>query len=572
MKTLAKILFCIVVLAACRLSAQETFAPLVTENCVAFIHVDFANVELDQVKDALQQAGEDLLRGFEFDDSSFKSTARELRTELEKLDLFVRPAFDTITKELGIGEVAVIADADLLERGVTAIIAVPWKDKTAKQLDTLRHLLNMENEPINFVPTGNFLILPLADRWTSPEDEVEEWTAEIEPAPKSPIFDALKNVADAEIKLAAAIPERLRVMARSGGMPPVMPNELKVLLLFASQKVQWASASMSLHEILGGKVPKDADVLVTFKMANKNDGIQLRDMLEQTIESGINIIRFTMEQNRSMAFQPPPLFFQFVKGFLRTLLPDVEDDLLKFRLKTESAGAKQAVVATAGVGAALLLPAIQAAGQSGKRVQCVNNLKQIILAFHTYHDTMAALPPLYSVDKDGKPLHSWRVLILPWIEQAALYDAIRLDEPWDSEYNKQFHNVIVSQYSCPSNALCKPGEACNYVVVAGEAFVPAVKDRKGKHTFAVVSDGTSNTLAVIEVKEPFCWMDPTADIELEDLAVGINAEDGRCGSFHRGGCNAARFDGSVLFIPETVDTETLQNFGKCNSGKMITLP
>ena len=563
MKTLAKILFCLVVLTTGRLFAQETFTPLVSENCAAFVHIDFSGVEIDKVKGTVQKAGEDILRSLGFDDGSFKSTARELSNELEKLDIVIRPTFDTITKDLGIREIAVIADMELIEQEIPFIVAIPWKDKTSKQLDTLRELLNMESEPVDFVKVGNFLVLPIADRWASPEEVVSEWADEMEPAPKSPIFDALKSVADAEIKLAAVLPEQLRAMARSGGMPPDMPSEVKGLLLFATQKIQWVSASISFHEILGEKPPKNADVLLTLKVTKNSDAVQLRGMLEQLIDFGVTTMRFEMERDHNMAFQPPPLFFQFIRGYLRTLLPDAEDDTLKFRLKGQGG---QTVAAVAGVGTALLLPAVQAAREAARRMQCVNHLKMITLAIHNYHDVNSALPPLYSVDKNGKPLHSWRVLLLPYMEQQALYELIRHDEPWDSEYNSQFHDWVVPYYSCPTNPLCGPGEGCTYVAVAGEAFVPAVKGREGVHTFARLEDGTSNTLAVIEVREPFCWMDPTADIELEDLAQGINA-DGRCGSFHPGGCNIALFDGSVRFIPNTIDTEVLQSLGDCNDGK-----
>ena len=66
----------------------------------------------------------------------------------------------------------------------------------------------------------------------------------------------------------------------------------------------------------------------------------------------------------------------------------------------------------------------------------MNNLKQIGLAMHNYHDARGRLPAAYTVDKDGKPLLSWRVLILPYTEEAALYKEFHLDEPWDSEHNK----------------------------------------------------------------------------------------------------------------------------------------
>jgi len=80
---------------------------------------------------------------------------------------------------------------------------------------------------------------------------------------------------------------------------------------------------------------------------------------------------------------------------------------------------------------------IASAGDAG-RGQSNNNLKQIAIAFHQYHDTYKSLPLHAIYSKDGKtPLLSWRVAILPFIEQDALYKQFKLDEPWDSEHNKK---------------------------------------------------------------------------------------------------------------------------------------
>ena len=592
MKTLAQFLFCLLILTGCRSSEQDAstpsgadaarssntktaaslsvkgFAPLISENCVVFAHADFSKVEIDKVKDAFQKAGETILRTLGFDDDSFQTTLKEFRIELDKLDDVVRPTFDTITKELGIREFAVIADMELIRHEVPAIVAIPWKDKTEKQRDTLRTLLNLEYSPVDFVSVGNFLILPLAAGYSSPEKAVEEWAKEMKPAPKAPIFDALKSVADAEIKVAVTIPEPVRIMTRRGAIPLGMPDEIKGLVQFAATKVEWASASVSLHEILGEKPPKNADVLLTLKTTAPRDAAQLRRLLEQAIEYGINFMRFQMDQDQSMGFQMPPLFFQFIKGLLKTLLPEVEDDTLRFRLKADRFESQHAIVSVVGLGATLLLPATNASRESGRRMVCDLNLRQIGLALLNYENARGAFPPLYTVDENGKPLHSWRVLLLPFLDYNVFYKAIRLDEPWDSDHNSQFHDVIVGIYSCQSNPLCKPGNDCTYSAIAGGILVPGTEKARTLDYLAT-NNGTSYTLALIEVKEPFCWMDPTADVTLKDLGKGINAPDSRCGSFHPGGCMACFCDGSVRHLSQTMDTKTLQALGNPDSSDII---
>ena len=84
--------------------------------------------------------------------------------------------------------------------------------------------------------------------------------------------------------------------------------------------------------------------------------------------------------------------------------------------------------------------------------QCINNLKQIGLAMHNYHARHKTFPPAYTVDKDGKPLLSWRVLILPYLEQDALYKEFHLDEPWDSEHNRALIDRMPTTYLCPGGS------------------------------------------------------------------------------------------------------------------------
>ena|GEM_PF-704744 len=221
------------------------------------------------------------------------------------------------------------------------------------------------------------------------------------------------------------------------------------------------------------------------------------------------------------------------------LLPIIGLILGILGLKSSKKGIAIAGVSLNGVGLVLaafvimLLPFLQAGREAATRMLCTNNMKQIGMALQDYHGTYRAFPPLYTVDDVGKPQHSWRVLILPFIEQTALYDQIRLDEPWDSDYNRQFHNKMPDLFRCPSN----PGMGCTYAAVIGEVFAPAMmKNSLTGRSRWDISNGMINTLAIVEVKEAFNWMDPTADITLIDLMRGINT-GGRVGSNHSGGTN-----------------------------------
>src|SRR5262249_19251820 len=102
--------------------------------------------------------------------------------------------------------------------------------------------------------------------------------------------------------------------------------------------------------------------------------------------------------------------------------------------------------------AELVAVPIRQAREAARRSQCTNNLKQIGLAMHDYHRAHGTFPPAYSTSPDGKPLLSWRVHILPFLGQKALYDEFHKDEPWDSEHNKTLISRMPAVYTCPSGS------------------------------------------------------------------------------------------------------------------------
>ena len=104
-----------------------------------------------------------------------------------------------------------------------------------------------------------------------------------------------------------------------------------------------------------------------------------------------------------------------------------------------------------------------------RRAICTNNLKQIGLALHNYHTVYNAFPPAYIADETGKPMHSWRMLILPYLEQQNLYDLYDFSEPWDGPHNIALLGKMPQQFSCPSrdqNATRRPS-LTSYVVISG---------------------------------------------------------------------------------------------------------
>jgi hypothetical protein len=167
-------------------------------------------------------------------------------------------------------------------------------------------------------------------------------------------------------------------------------------------------------------------------------------------------------------------------------------------------------IASSAVAAGALLPAVQKTREAAARAQAMNNMKQIALAMHNYHDTYGNLPPAAICDKKGKKLLSWRVAILPFIEQQNLYQKFKLDEPWDSPNNKQWSGVAVRVYMDPRAPAPAPNMTYYKVFVGNGAMFDWVSGTK----FVQVTDGLSNTIMTVAGGDPVPWAKPD-DIEFD---------------------------------------------------------
>jgi uncharacterized lipoprotein NlpE involved in copper resistance len=198
--------------------------------------------------------------------------------------------------------------------------------------------------------------------------------------------------------------------------------------------------------------------------------------------------------------------------------------------------------------------------QANDRTESMNHLKQIGLAIHNYFDVNRTCPPAYRAENSGRPLLSWRVLILPYLEQEALYRQFHLDEPWDSEHNKQLIECIPTVYRSPGSKAALG--ITNYLTVRGPNTIFPGKDAI---SFQDVTDGSCNTLMVVEVSDQkaVVWTKPD-DFEYNEsdpLAglVGLRSE----------GFLAALCDRAVLLIPSSVEKETLRRLFVRNDGKPV---
>jgi hypothetical protein len=222
------------------------------------------------------------------------------------------------------------------------------------------------------------------------------------------------------------------------------------------------------------------------------------------------------------------------------------------------------------VGSLVLAAAVIAAGWAAAQAQedvaalghwSAENLKELALAMHRHHDANNGLPTAACYDKDGKPLLSWRVAILPYLgdEEKELYKQFHLDEPWDSAHNKKLLAKIPPVFAPVRNAPKEKGFTY-YQVFTGKGT--AFEGKKGLR-LADFLDGTANTILIIEAKDAVPWTKPA------DLPYDAKKPLPPLGGLFREGFHAALADGSVRRIARTISARTLRNAITRNDGEVL---
>lgn len=205
-------------------------------------------------------------------------------------------------------------------------------------------------------------------------------------------------------------------------------------------------------------------------------------------------------------------------------------------------------VATVGV---LLAQSVRKTREAAARAQSSNNLKQIALAMHNYNDTYGHLPPQATYDKNGKPMLSWRVMILPFIEQQNLYKQFHLDEPWDSEHNKKLLAQMPKIYASPTDEKTVKDHTTRYQGFFGKgAFFDGKKPLRFPGDFP---DGTSNTIMIVEAAKAVPWTKP------DDIVYDAAKPLPKLSRPGAGGFLGSMCDGSVRFLSDKISEKTMRN-------------
>jgi hypothetical protein len=210
------------------------------------------------------------------------------------------------------------------------------------------------------------------------------------------------------------------------------------------------------------------------------------------------------------------------------------------------------------VAGAAVLDAVQRIRRAAARAQSINNLKQIALAMHNYLSTNGTFPPQAIYDKDGKALLSWRVLLLPYLDEEDLYKEFKLNEAWNSPHNKKLLAKMPRVFQAPAGKKMVPFGTFYQGFAGKGAFFEGKRGLK----ISDITDGASNTIMVLEAAKETPWSKP------EDLTFDEGKLLPKVGGIFPGhGFSAAFADGSVRYFGPKTKEATLRAYLRRNSGE-----
>ncbi len=540
--------------------ADDLLPKLLEEETLMVVYVDLTKIDAKElvlnnrpiIEKLFGETGfysPEMLEEFFPDETQRKAVETTLR-DWDTISSLVVGAKAFLTATFGIERAYFVQNLRGFELGY---IALP---KTARlNVPMLKSMI--ESNPENAIKireTDDFVIL--GANWLPKQiDEVTFGPKRVIPRPD--FLDAQKEVENYPVQILVAVPRFVKKVLND--TKPVLPEPLG--------KIDLAKLAGGLRYKAVGIDPAKPDLYAVAQAESELAAQEIYYSGQSLIDIGVKqweiasaeidqiedlspVDKIVIERFKALM---TPENIQYVRG---EIIPKPQGT--RFTVHWDSETVRKAAENMTPLFTPLIQGPILASRQAAKRMQCTNNLKMLGLAAHNYHDANGVWPPPYSVDAAGKPLHSWRVLVLPYLEESALYEAIRKDEPWDSEYNKQFHDKMPVVLRCPE---CKVGDAksgSSYCMVVGEeTFGQPPKPDAKKFTIARITDGTSNTIMFVERREPVNWMEPV-DIPQEVAYEGINKSYEGISSFHNGGVNCTFCDGSVRFLDDTIDLKTLK--------------
>jgi hypothetical protein len=203
---------------------------------------------------------------------------------------------------------------------------------------------------------------------------------------------------------------------------------------------------------------------------------------------------------------------------------------------------------------------VRRAREAANQTVCRATLGKLELALRNYHEMNGSFPPASIADENGKPMHSWRVLILPYLGYPEEYGRYRFDEPWNSPHNSKMERSAVAAFRCASRARHHDSPMTDYVLIVGkDTAFPGAR----MTTLADMQDGPENTILVAEINDSnIHWMEPR-DLDAETMSFLVNDKS-------RPSISAPHPRGPAVAFADRIDTYRLSPTIGANTLRALT--
>jgi hypothetical protein len=504
-------------------------APFVTPNTQSILYADVERTNLKKIGDEVitKSSGPDMIKGMAM---AGLGSVIEKHTEL---------------KQAGIAEIIIVTggkvDAEGKPAGQPEVVAIVRKSANAKSEDVIekvQELVPPEGQP--FIAktwvVADWIAMAPADPQTLSAPKEKRPTKLM-----SDLFDHLLQTGRG-IHVAFVPQPELRkaakgLLAKSGdSIPPFLPPQAKSLPKLGELLVDGEFTTLS---VVADPEPK---IVLTASAADADAAKDVNRILASFVEMIPDLPQF--QDNADGA-----------KKLVDALTPKMAHNRVTVALQTSDGSLTQIV--SMGMEAAVPLmmggfgpPPGDGAGFPpgfGPPASGSDNLKQIALAMHNHHDVFRSFPPATDLISDsdnpdaaGKPRWSWRVKLLPYIDEYERFDKLDMGSPWDSPKNAALLKETPAIFRHPSFPDDPPGTTrYAFARFKGGAFEKAKGPGMG-----AIPDGTSNTIMIVVLDKPIPWQKPgDFEVDLKDPTKGLHVEDGEI--------TVALFDGAVETIPAT---------------------
>jgi len=519
----------------------KDIAPLISENTVCVVHVDITTLDPEQVAKSLKELCNVVRNAAAFDEKLAKEVDRGTPPDrvFDEAPKEGAEALKFIRENCGVTEFYYIVSFPFND-----CIVVPIREGVKTEFFDER----------TFVEWNGFMLAPSMRNFryadSDQRGQVERMFGKgFTPTERPEIVEGLKLAGDKPVRAVAFWPSYAKML-----MTQIGPEFQEPFNTISSEQV-----FDGLQFIAAGFEPNLMQAELIIKSKDQNAAEAFRELILSLPDKLTQLITESQSGMQHSAFAHFSVSVLIAMNSFRDnadfLFPPPKDGLITIHLPgdafpTNLAKLFESVLTESRTGTMSF---------ASHSKTCADKMKWIMLAMHTYHDPYRHFPQAYTLDAEDKPLHSWRVALLPYLEQAKLYEQIRRDEPWDSEWNRQFHNQCPEIFQCPTMSdEEKAAGLTSYSLVVGTRCYP--KPSKRPYDIRQITDGTSNTICIVERKTPVNWMDPTAELTQEQAFLGPADPESGIGLRHetegKKTFNVGLFDGSVHVIGEDIPLET----------------